>query len=227
MTRRIHELDISDWPAEIGFVPFVGPRYEEGIDGSRVLLLGESHYRKEGVDNSPVVSRPYTRKVFGDRTEPTRKPGDGRYFPPIDRLLTNRAAPTAAQAAAAWEKVAFSNLIQEFVGTSAGGSRCTKQFATGSRILVEHGLAFLRPDVVLVLGRAVWRGLDAGSIRNDLQPYNAKHVRPRHLASREIWSLLYKNGEALMTWVYHPSRGVDTWADMAGALKHLLALRAR
>lgn len=224
MSRRIHKLDVSDWPAEIGFVPFVGPRYEEGIDGARVLLLGESHYRKEGLDNSPEITRPYTRTVFGDRTEPTRTAGDGRYFPPLDRLLTNNAAPPNKQAAAAWEKVAFSNLIQEFVGASAGGSRTGTQFRNGTRVHVEHVLPVLRPDVILVLGRATWRGFDAGSIRNDLQPYYAKHVRSRHQAYREIWSLPYKNGEALMTWTYHPSRSVDTWADMAGALQHIAAL---
>jgi len=216
-------LDISDWPEEIGFVPFVGPRYEEGIDGTRVLLLGESHYRKKGVDNSPVKRRPYTRKVFGDRIEAIRTVGDGRYFPPLDRLLTNNAAPSGKQAAAAWEVVAFSNLIQEFVGASAGGSRTATQLRYGSRVFVEHVLPVLRPDVVLVLGRATWRGLDAGSVRSDLQPYFAKHVRPRHQAYREVWSLPYKNGEALMTWTYHPSRSVDTSADMAGALRHLLA----
>jgi hypothetical protein len=225
MPGCISRLDDRHWSSEIGFLPFVGPSYEHGITEIRVLLLGESHYIEQGIDNSPEVTRPYTRKIFNDRIEPKRQAGDGRYFPPLDRLLTGKVDPSPQDAASIWRRVAFSNLVQEFVGTKGGDRPEGTQFCDGSRILVEHVLPVLRPDVVLVLGRETWRGLDAGAVLRELQPYCAEEVRARHQKSREIWALPYRGGEALMTWTYHPSRSIDTSADLAGALQYLLTLR--
>lgn len=89
----------------------------------------------------------------------------------------------------------------------------------------------LRPDVVLVLGRTAWRIFSHGKLAPGLEPFIAQQARRgegkgkrRYIESREIWSLDYEGGSALMTWVYHPSWHVDTWQDRAGALRHLLAL---
>ena len=37
------ELNMEAWPAEVVFVPYVGRGYWKGVEGRRVLLLGESH----------------------------------------------------------------------------------------------------------------------------------------------------------------------------------------
>jgi uracil-DNA glycosylase len=225
MAMNCHQkISDSDWPKEVAFLPFIGLKYEDGIDGARVLLLGESHYRASGVDNAPEVTREFTRREFADRILPKRSPGVGRYFPPLDRLLTAKFNPTPEESAAKWDRVAFINLAQQFAGTRPGDRPTTTQFFHGSRILTQYVLPSLRPDIVLVLGQRAWMGLATGTLRADLAPYDATGVRRRHERSREIWALPYHGGSALMTWVYHPSRGIDCWTDLAGSLNYLFSL---
>lgn len=224
MTKQIHEHTLEWWPREISFVPYVGRSYEVGLSGRRVLLLGESHYRSEGLDNDAAVTRTFTRKVFGDLEQPIRTPGAGRFFPPLDRLLTGMEKPTPRESADAWSRIAFCNLAQEFAGTRPGDRPSGRQLRSGSHVLVEKTLPLLRPDVVLVLGRRAWEGLEAGTKQADGTTFLANHVRSGFQAKREVWSLPYAGGSALMTWVYHPSRSIDRWMDMSMALRWLLAL---
>lgn len=225
MSRGIADYTIEQWPADIGFVPFVGRHYESGIDGLRVLVLGESHYREDGVDNTAPVTRTFTRNVFGPMAEPRRESGDGRFFPPLDRLLTGERWPDVTTAAAAWHRIAFCNLVQQFAGIKPGDRPTAAQFRDGARTLVAHTLPLLRPDVMLVLGRRTWVELDTGCERANVASYMAQGVRRRHRPTREVWRMHYTGGDALMTWVYHPSRGIDRWEDMHGALQHLLRAR--
>lgn len=211
MIDRLSALPDERWPAELGFIPFVGRKYEDGfVDGARVLLLGESHYREDGVDNSPQVTRPFTRDVFGSQNEPVRAVDEKKYFLTLDRLLTGEALPAPAEGAARWHSVAFMNLLQEFAGTKSGDRPTDRQGRAGTDVLVEHGLPLLQPDVILVLGHEAWRQLRAGALRKDLTPFDAAHVSPHHTREREIWELPYAGGRALMTWVYHPSWNYDT-----------------
>lgn len=221
---RLCELGSDAWPEELGFIPFVGPEYEAGIDGSRVLLLGESHYREDGAENSPEITRPFTNETFGDRILPARNSGDGRFFAPIDRILTGSASPSPAEAADAWKRIAFSNLVQEFAGERAGERPSSRQFKEGS-VRILKAFEILRPDVILVLGREAWTRFDAGFHRAELASFVAE-VGPRYHREREVWELRYQGGVALMTWIYHPSYNIDGWRNGAGALRHLLQLRS-
>jgi hypothetical protein len=221
---KLDPADADAWPAEVAFIPFVGPLYQAGIDGVRTLLLGESHYRRDGVDCSPDVTRPFTRHVFVDRIEPHRSVGEGRFYPALDRMLTGMAHPSADKAASTWRQVAFANLVQEFAGVRPGDRPTSTQFRRGTQILMDYVLPMLRPQVVIVLGRATWNGLSAGECRADLTPYMTESVREGHEQRREIWRLPYSNGQAFMSWTFHPSRGIDQAADMAELLHHLLAL---
>lgn len=70
VTASIHE-----WPNEINFIPWVGRSYHQGIDGIKVLILGESHYDKEStfINKPRNESRHYTRwtgQSFIDTQEP-------------------------------------------------------------------------------------------------------------------------------------------------------------
>lgn len=226
VSNSLHALPPGEWPGELGFVPFVGRRYEEGVGGVRVLLLGESHYRVEGADNTAEITRDFTRTTFADRIEPQRNAGAGRFFPPLDRLLTGNAEPSASEAAAAWERIAFTNLVQEFAGTRAGDRPDESQFKDGSRRIM-HALRLLRPDIVLVLGRRTWTGFDAGARCVEMPGFSAERVRDKHHREREVWRLSYPGGDALMSWVYHPSRAIDDWRDMNAVLNHLLSLARR
>ncbi|MEN3033044.1 hypothetical protein, partial [Chromobacterium amazonense] len=121
-----------------------GRGYWKGVEGRRVLLLGESHYREAGWTDDPVVTRPFTRETFGDMQTCNRK-GGGKFFDELDRLLTDQSSPNVVDAAHAWQHVAFCNLSQRFAGTRAGHRPSGTDFSQGGKWLVEVILPLLRP----------------------------------------------------------------------------------
>lgn len=220
-------LGEHQWPDTVRFLPYWGDRYWDGMDGQRILLLGESHYRKEGMSDSLDVTRPFTRDVFRGMAEPIRHPEDGPFFKALDSVLTADGKPDAQEAADAWRRVAFANLSQAFAGSQANQRPRNKELLAGGDVLVEEILSILKPTVVLALGRTTWRLLRHGRREEGLPPFLAREVnrlngRRRYIERRDIWSLDYAGGSALMTWVYHPSWNVDTWQDRALALHHLI-----
>jgi len=207
----------------------MGDHYWEGIDGQRVLLLGESHYRREGVSDALGVTRPFTQDHFREMALPVRNGRDGPFFKALDLILTGRQDFKLQDAAEAWRRVAFLNISQAFAGSQANHRPRNQALRDGGDVLVRDILPLLRPDVVLVLGRTAWRLFRHGEVAEGLKPFTAKQVnrvesKRRYIESREVWSLDYAGGSALMTWVYHPSWNVDTWQDRAGALRHLISL---
>lgn len=225
------DLEGHQWPEAVRFIPYMGDHYWEGIGGQRVLLLGESHYRREGVSDALGMTRPFTQEHFREMALPVRNGRDGPFFKALDLMLTGREDFELQEAADAWKRVAFMNLSQAFAGSQANHRPRNEALRDGGHVLVRDILPLLRPDVVLVLGRTAWRLFSHGKVSPDLEPFIARLVnrgegrgKRRYIESREIWSLDYAGGSALMTWVYHPSWNVDTWQDRAGALRHLMAL---
>jgi hypothetical protein len=223
------DLDGHQWPEAVRFIPYWGDLYWDGMDGLRVLLLGESHYRTEGLSDSLEVTRPYTQDHFREMTSPVRSGRNGRFCNALNELLTGRKDFQLQDAAEAWMRVACMNLSQAFAGSQANHRPRNQTLRDGGDVLVRDILPVLRPDVVLVLGRTTWRFFRHGKSLPGLEPFIAHQVnrgesKRRYIESREVWSLEYEGGAALMTWVYHPSWNVDTWQDRAGALRHLMAL---
>nr|WP_253190959.1 hypothetical protein [Xanthomonas axonopodis] len=217
------------WTEAVRFLPYCGELYPEGICGQRVLLLGESHYRKEGISDSLSVTRPFTRETFGGMVTPVRDPRDGPFFRGLDLLLTGRLNFEPEEAANAWKRIAFANLSQVFAGSEANHRPRDSDLRYGGDVLVHQILPVVKPTVVLVLGRTTWLNFRHGRHRPDLRPFVAGQVnrgagRRRYIEGREIWSLGYKGGAALMTWVYHPSWNVDSWTDRHAALRYLVKM---
>ncbi|QNR96649.1 hypothetical protein ICJ04_14205 [Stenotrophomonas sp. 169] len=222
-------LDGYQWPDAVRFIPYWGDLYWEGMDGVRVLLLGESHYRNEGLSDALEVTRPFTQDTFREMATEVRKAGDGPFFKALDLLLNGRQDFQRQEAAEAWRRVAFLNLSQAFAGSQASHRPRNQALRDGGDVLWQEILPVLKPNVVLVLGRTAWRLFSHGKPQPGLEPFNARHVnrgegKRRYIESREVWSLDYEGGSALMTWVYHPSWHVDTWQDRSAALRHLIAI---
>lgn len=225
------DLDGHQWPEAVRFIPYKGELYWDGMDGQRVLLLGESHYRTEGLSDALEVTRPFTQDHFREMASQVRSSRDGPFFKALDLVLTGRKDFELHEAADAWKRVAFMNLSQVLAGSQANHRPRNVALRDGGDVLVRDILPVLRPDVVLVLGRTAWRLFSHGKVAPDLAPFIAQQVylgegkgERRYIESREVWSLEYEGGSTLMTWVYHPSWHVDTWQDRAGALRHLIAL---
>lgn len=216
-------LAIEDWPQELAFVPYVGQRYLEGWNGHRVLLLGESHYRKEGLTDRPEDTRPFTKNEFAPMANPGRTERWGGFWDALDRVLVGEQDYTPSQAAAAWERVAFVNQCQVLAGTKSFHRPSARAMGEGCDLLQRHVLPLLQPTIVLVLGRFTWRTLRHGKHAPEFKSFVAEGVRGnRYQKERSIWRIGYEGGTALMTWVYHPSWHIDTWEDRAGALRYLL-----
>ena len=179
------------------------------------------------MSDSLEVTRPFTRDVFRGMAEPIRHTDDGPFFKALDSALTADGKPDAQDAADAWKRVAFANLSQAFAGSQANQRPRNEELLAGGDVLVEEILPTLKPTVVLVLGQTTWRLLPHGKREEGLPPFLARDVnrlngRRRYIERRDIWSLDYTGGSALMTWVYHPSWNIDTWQDRALALHHLI-----
>ena len=217
----------GEWPAEVAFLPFVGRGYKDGCDGHRVLLLGESHYRKEGMTDRPEDTRSFTKKEFSPMADPNRTERWGGFWDALDRLLVGERDYTPKQAAEAWDYVAYINQCQVLAGTESFHRPSAKALGAGGDVLHEHVLPILKPTAVLVLGRFTWQTLRHGTHMPQFDPYIAggtiRNGSSRFQKGRSIWRLEYRGGAAWMTWVYHPSWHIDTWEDRAGALRRLLA----
>ncbi|HHA2766206.1 TPA: hypothetical protein ACOECM_000126 [Stenotrophomonas maltophilia] len=226
------DLNKHEWTDEVRFLPYCGDLYWDSMNGQRILLLGESHYRKEGVADSLDVTRSFTRNTFRGMAEPVREREDSPFFRALDLVLTGRQDFQPLEAADAWRRVAFANLSQAFAGSQANHRPRNEALRKGGDVLVGEILPVLRPTIVLVLGGTTWRFLRHGRREGGIPPFVAEQVnrgdsKRRYLENRDVWSLDYVGGSALMTWVYHPSWNVDTWQDRAGALRFLASLRCR
>jgi len=220
-----HYLSAS-WPEETfgHFIPFVGRRYEEGLEGvGRVLVLGESHYDEDYETSFHLSQRDYTQRI-GKLME---SKGEGRYSTPffrkLDQALTGQQSPNVVEAADAWSRIAFANFIPQFVGKDAKAAKLKMHWQEANRVFPSL-INQLCPNVILVLGLTTWRQLAAGE-RTEWSSYVPKANETRWPKARDIWRMRYEGGYALSTWVYHPSWPFDGWKAMSGTLRHLIQCR--
>lgn len=205
------DLEIS-WSESIGFEPLVGDYYWEGLEnGLKVLLLGESHYDKDG-----DASRGFTIGNFVEFTSTEcLEPASG-FFGKVQRIGAMNADCSAAQAMAAWQRLAFMNFVQVPVGRDAKDRPTAAMWRTGPPALNEV-LDKLRPDVVLVMGKMVWNRIHAG--RSIEHP---PIVAPRR--RRELWAIPHGGGEAVCSWIYHPARSMESLTSAIAVFRSLMAV---
>lgn len=200
--HRASDPNELEWSDAVHFHPLVGPQYQQGlVAGLRVLLLGESHYDAAPTDGD---ERETTQDEFKDYWEDTCKiyPGN-RFWGRLQRIVTRDLAPTPAESAAAWRRIAFANLVQRFVGSSSRDRPSRGMWATG-RPAFDEIVQKLRPHAVLVLGKATWAhiGCDSG--------YYAQEVIPAPRELRRIWIMPWAGGATQLTWVFHPASNKDS-----------------
>ncbi|MEP6908259.1 MAG: hypothetical protein ABI858_09805 [Pseudoxanthomonas sp.] len=205
--------EFDGWSSAVYFIPSVGPEYESGlVDGKRVLLLGESHYASDPA--APASGRRCTRDVFDDYQTCDLWPGN-RFFGKLQRIATRNTNPTAQESNLAWERIAFANFVQEFVGDGPRQRPTRDQWKTGQPALTEI-VRRLRPHAVLVLGRATWNHITDGQASDEAP------IQMPGRPERSIWLMPYEGGYAKSTWIYHPSTGYDSTASAIKVFEALL-----
>lgn len=147
------DLSLNSNPTR--FDPWIGREYSSA---SRVrwLVLGESHYGKAGEETPDFTSGVIRSNVFNGRY---------RFFTMIAKLLLGRQPGTYltdADLHSLWERIAFYNFVQCFVGDSAR-IRPRQEMWRAAQAPFLQVLDTLSPTHVLVLGWELWRYLPEGS----------------------------------------------------------------
>ncbi len=137
-------------------LPFIGEDY--GLTpqlGTRIFVLGESHYN---INGGPL-HRAFTRDVLRDGGQ-----GHG-FFTKVVGCFYGRT-PTPEMRRGFWRTVVFYNFVQESVGNGARIRPTPDMWAQGAPALHEV-LTLCRPGFVLVLGKELWANLGAIPLLTD------------------------------------------------------------
>lgn len=129
------------------FLPWIGSLYHsDGLDGVKLLILGESHYGPTGTETEC-----FTRKIVKELGQEKRH----RFFTTTAKLVLGLGADSISDKdrAAFWEKVAFANYIQSFVAENAKDrTRPTEAMWQNAKVSLIETLQDVQPDAMLILG---------------------------------------------------------------------------
>jgi hypothetical protein len=133
--------------------PWVGHDYENnGIDGRRLLIIGESHYVGSRQEFAEIrASRTFTQEVV-ERQWTT---ASWSYFTKIAKAVTGEEEPDKRTF---WNKVAFYNYVQDIVGTGPR-ERPTKRLWKEAADILPSVIDELRPHYILATGKGLWNQL--------------------------------------------------------------------
>jgi hypothetical protein len=183
------------------FLPWVGTQYASGINGQRLLVLGESHYSDDSRNAYPQLTRDIVARVVGGERFP--------FFTKIGSVIERSTKPTTFS----WQAVLFYNFVQQLVGAHARDRPTEAMWASGfdplMAVLTEH-----RPSAVLVAGVGTWGGLSR---------YFPRDAQSQATASGEdvrIWKFA---GQAPMAaaWIDHPASfgfRPEAWTERVSCL---------
>lgn len=141
------------------FLPFVGKKFSTA--SPRIMVLGESHYQgsEDEAHMSPeehlsftrdIVSGTYLQDIQPDGTHPT---SNIRCFRYTAAMITGREYHDSDSI---WEKLAFSNFFQDYVGVSPKDkSKIGDPLIEKSREVYLKVLSILKPDLVIAWGKGL------------------------------------------------------------------------
>jgi len=191
--------------AEYSRRPWKGQRYEDGSNrpGGRLLIVGESHYHRCRPDCTTQTHANLTVNTIQDVVD-----GDFRhaFFTKVAGLFQQ-----SKDVSGFWKEVAFYNFLQElFEGPRRPVSKEMRLNCENQALFFEI-LHSLKPDHVLVLGKANWGALP--SRPNPKEPVVCKESRlklelPGGLHEDDVIAYWYPTGGsswALIGAIQHPS----------------------
>ncbi|HEY2397043.1 MAG TPA: hypothetical protein VGH81_13855 [Rudaea sp.] len=210
------------WSNAVKFWPWVGDYYADGwINRRRLLILGESHYdaRKEWIDKSVEDQRNITIETVKEWLNPAEDFFPNDFYGKLHRALTDRKNPSERAVRGQWHRIAYANYVQEIVGLEGRARKTKRHWVSGIGAFVEV-LRSLRPNLVLVLGKANWDNIDCGFKVDQIKIGNTE---------RSVYHFPWdtpKGDGAHASWVYHPTSSKHSDDDLKSMLR-LLAERAQ
>ena len=166
------------------FDPWEGKNYSGATP--KCLVVGESHYAKQEV--SPNFTRDLIR-------EHSQGEFNHKYFTRILQVYTGKPH-LEVDRKTSWDELSFFNYVQSLVGNSPGVGPTKAQFAA-ARGPFRQVLATLKPQCILVLSKRLWNEISS----------DGQQGEPLRIGNETRETLVYpfSGGEAIATWIPHPS----------------------
>ena len=160
----------------VRFAPWVGSAYTMGIEGKRMMALGESHYCANPCDADSGMTNRIIRLLF----EPDREhEGFMNTYTKFERALAGKPL-SLAEKEQWWNRILFYNYVQSPI--SGPRKEPTRQEFADSEAAFFEVLETYRPDGVLVWGKRLYDNL------------------PKR--GRQLDDLILPDGDSIETWAY-------------------------
>ena len=216
------------------FEPWVGPKYNAGIGGHKVMILGESHWHdcQEDENCQDAESAAERHRTLTMATVEHWK--DNPHSSPVSHAVPKLFG---LQKAEFWESVVFYNYLQTFAGTGAKQRPTAEQWdAPDSAVAFQQVLDQFEPDRILVLGKQTWQNMPSNTELLHQAPLPEQRLRLRnnigdHSPGDEVgyWYFTDKGKRALTMPIIHPAavgfrtsdwtQSISDWMQMPGELR--------
>lgn len=180
-----------------------GPLYEDGLNGVRLMIVGESHY--DSPQNPTPHGRQYTKGTIRRYVQGTTF----KFMNNVIRLVSGQEPRNLEVRRQFFDHVIFYNYIQHILGDN-GETRTLAMWCEGFVPFVNTIKALeVKPDLVVVFSRIAWRYLPLDLVEQETFPGQMKVLRiPYHPVK--------------ILGVYHPSaRGAHKAATIR-AIRHAM-----
>lgn len=185
--------------AEPFFKPWIGADY--AASDERLLILGESHYGDESMSGNSTIT--FTQEYVDGQNH--------RFWTSIMQVV--RGQPYwELDRREFWQSVAFYNYVQQPVAETAKVAPTSEMFSL-SRDAFFSVLSQLAPRKILVLSNRLWENMPAGGLPGPQLSFEQ--------GTRETLLYQYEGGQALASWVPHPSYNFS-WPQWHPMIKALL-----
>ena len=165
----------------VKFIPWVGSEYAQGINGKRVMVLGESHYCADESDAVPQLTINIIHHILNPNNE---HEGFMNTYTKFGRALAGKEQYDKDREAM-WNSVVFYNFVQ--VPISEARKAPEKQVFVAAESPFFTVLEQYRPDCVIVWGSRLYNNL------------------PRKGYQTE--DLVLSDGKSIETWAYKLASG--------------------
>lgn len=178
--------------------PWVGKDYEKGINGCKVLGLGESHYCANPSDFNPEITRNVISDLYDPQSE--HEPYKNTYAKFINALAGEKLDFSGKEKW--WGKIAFYNYVQTPM-TGARVSPSIEDFKNSEEAFFKV-IEKLRPSHIIVWGKRLFEYTPScGQELPSIKMSDGTEVRR--------WEYVLKDGlHVKLMEMKHPSTGFST-----------------
>ena len=197
--------------SQIHFRPWVGAKYENGIKGKRLLVLGESHYSDA---DDPDLTRTVMKRLFEYKLGACGHESWMKTFTTFERAVAGRAL-SGEESIAFWNSAIFYNFIQEPL-PHRGCRPTARQFVESSNAFDEV-LNEYEPDLVIAWGVTLF---------DKVSPHDGRGTLSMMSDTADVYTYEYtlRSGKTCRTMrMPHPASYGYVWKQWHEAIARFMA----